>query len=175
MNRTAHIVLFTATFAVYLVMILWSLPRIAEGAGGLIPFDLRPSGYSFEDARTFLAALDADTIGFYRTVQHRLDAVYPALLAASLSAGLLWAWREIPRWIVVGFILIAVIGAAADYFENAMVSAMLAAGADALTPEVVAKANTATIAKAALTTLATVALLLGVLRRTWRRLRSNRR
>ncbi len=174
MNRTAHIVLFTATIAVYLAMILWSLPRIADGAGGLIPFDLRPSGYSFEDARTFLAALDGDTITFYKTVQHRLDFIYPALLAASLSAGLLWAWRGTARWIVVGFIAFAVFGAAADYLENANVGALLAAGADAITPEMVAKANSATIAKAALTTLATLALLVGLLRRAWRRLRSNR-
>lgn len=172
MNRIAHIALFAATLAIYLVMVLWSLPRIAEGAGGLFPFDLRPGGYSVDDARAFLAAIDAETTAFYLTTQHRLDLLYPALLATSLAAGLIWSWRGWPRWLVGGFILLGVLGAAADYTENARVAAMLRAGPEALTPEMVAAASTASLAKAGLTTLATLALIVGLLRRAWRRLRS---
>ena len=172
MNRTANIALFAATLAIYLVMVLWSLPRIAEGAGGLIPFDLRPGGYSVDETRMFLGAIDAETTAFYLTTQHRLDLLYPALLAASLAAGLIWSWSGWPRWLVGGFILLGVLGAATDYTENVRVAVMLRAGPEALTPKMVAAASTASLTKASLTTLATLALIVGLLQRAWRRLRS---
>ncbi|SMX24169.1 hypothetical protein [Boseongicola aestuarii] len=172
MNRTANIALFAATLVIYLVMVLWSLPRIAEGAGGLIPFDLRPGGYSVDEARAFLAAIDAETTVFYLTTQHRIDLLYPALLAASLAAGLIWSWRRGPRWLVGGFILLGVLGAVADYTENARVAVMLRAGPDALTVEMVDAASKASMAKAGLTTLATLALVVGLVRRARRRIRS---
>ena len=31
----------------YLTMVLWSLPLVSEMAGGGVPFDMRPGGYSF--------------------------------------------------------------------------------------------------------------------------------
>ena len=174
MNRAAHIALFAATLAVSLVMLLWSLPRIAEGAGGLLPLDLRPGGYTFEEARAFLAALDQDTVAFYLNVQHRLDMAYPALLAATLAAALIWDWRGPARWVIGGFVLLSVLGAAADYTENMRVAAMLNAGPDAITTEMVAAASRASVAKAGLTTLASIALLIGLLRRAWQRLRRGR-
>ncbi|RMF41238.1 MAG: hypothetical protein D6754_01455, partial [Alphaproteobacteria bacterium] len=76
--------LVLATGAVYLAMVLWSLPRITEATGGLMPFDLRPTGYSLAEARAFLAALDPATTRFYLDVQHSLDLIFPALLGATL-------------------------------------------------------------------------------------------
>lgn len=45
---------FSAAMAIYITMIWWSLPLIAEAAGGLAPFDMRPLGYTLKDARAFL-------------------------------------------------------------------------------------------------------------------------
>ena len=39
------------TITNYLLMILWSLPKISQMAGGRVPFDMRPGGYSFECQR----------------------------------------------------------------------------------------------------------------------------
>ena len=35
----------------YATMTLWTLPEIAQAAGGLPPFDMRPGGYDFDEAR----------------------------------------------------------------------------------------------------------------------------
>jgi hypothetical protein len=58
-NRIFWLVV-AATLGVYLVMVLWSIPRISAEAGGLPVFDLRPGGYTFEEARAFLAALSPE-------------------------------------------------------------------------------------------------------------------
>ena len=39
------------TVIVYLVIVLWSLPIVQGEADGLRPLDLRPLGYSGEEAR----------------------------------------------------------------------------------------------------------------------------
>ena len=75
MTRRAVMALFAATIGLYLVMLLWSLPKIAAEAGGLTPFDMRPGGYSLAEARAFLAALSPEGTAFYLGVQHRLDMV----------------------------------------------------------------------------------------------------
>ena len=46
---------FAAAMAIYIAMILWSLPVITEAAGGLAPFDMRPFGYTLADAQAFLS------------------------------------------------------------------------------------------------------------------------
>ena len=47
-------VIVAATVANYLIMILWSLPKVSEMAGGGVPFDMRLGGYTFDDALDFL-------------------------------------------------------------------------------------------------------------------------
>ena len=54
--KRAFWVVFAAMVLVYCAMVLWSLPIIMKDANGLMPFDLRPGGYTTEDARAFLAA-----------------------------------------------------------------------------------------------------------------------
>jgi len=163
-------ILFVVTLVVYGVMVLWSLPRIAGAAGGLAPFDMRPTGYGFDEAKAFLAALSPDGSVFYLGVQEKLDSVYPALLAATLFfaiAALAPARLGIWRWVLA---LIAVPGAVFDYLENAAVSAMLAAGADGLTPAIVASADRWTVLKSAFTAVAMVTLVLFLVGRLVRRL-----
>lgn len=172
MRRAATLALFAATVGLYLVMVLWSLPKIAVAAGGLTPFDMRPGGYDFEAARAFLGALSDDGKRFYLGVQHRLDTLYPGLMALSLSVGLFWAWRDLSRWISVLFSAVAFAAAGFDYAENLRVAAMLGAGADGVTPDMVASASRASVGKAVLTSVAMVALLCGLVWRGWRRWRS---
>jgi hypothetical protein len=162
-------ILFAVTMAVYATIVGWSLPHISAAAGDLVPFDMRPGGYSFEDARAFLAALSPDGAAFYEAVQHRLDIFYPPLIALTLAwaiAALLprgwgiWCWA-------IGALAMPI--AALDYLENAAVSVMLQAGAAGLTPEMVASASGWTIAKSMLTTVAmSLVLLLLLVRLTFR-------
>lgn len=154
--------LFAITMAVYATIVAWSLPQISAAAGGLVPFDMRPGGYTFEDARTFLGALSPDGAAFYETIQHRLDIFYPPLISLTLAwaiAALLPRGWGLWRW-VIGALALPI--AAFDYLENAAVSAMLHAGPAGLTPEMAAGACTWTIAKSMLTT-ATMSLVLVLL------------
>lgn len=152
-------VVFAATLGVYLVMLAWTLPAITTAAGGLAPFDLRPTGYSFDEARVFLAALTPEGSTLYRGVQQRLDIAYPALLAATLVLAILLlspAGLGRWRWLLAAA---ALPGMVFDYLENAAVAAMLDGGAAALTPELAAAASRWTLLKSAFSTLAFTVLL----------------
>lgn len=150
--------LVAATGAIYAAMALWSLPQIAGEAGGLMPFDLRPFGYTETEAREFMHRLSDDGRAFYLSVQRRLDLAFPALLAATLA----WTafrlpppgWRAV-RWVLVGA---AIVGMVADYLENAAVAAMLSAAPEAVTAEQIAAASRWTLLKSL---GATVAMSLG--------------
>jgi hypothetical protein len=158
-RRIAFWILLVVTIAVYVVMVNWSLPLISEQANGLRPFDLKPIGYDYAEAKAFLAALTPEGADLYLRVQHTLDSLYPALLAATLFFAIvliapksLGAWR----WVIA---LIAIPGAVFDYLENAAVSAMIAAGPDGITEADVADASLWTVLKSAFTTIAFVVLL----------------
>ncbi|MFC3117406.1 hypothetical protein [Jhaorihella thermophila] len=149
-------------------MVLWTLPAIAAEAGGLLPFDLRPTGYSAEEARTFLAALSDEGRAIYAGPQRALDGVYPALLAAVLAGAVKALFRRGPLRVVL---MLAVLGGMlADYAENLRIAAMLAAGPEA-TDAMIEAASRATVTKSALTGAVMGLVLLALarrLRRKWR-------
>ena len=172
-RRAAFWTLFAVTAAVYFVMIFWSLPRIATAAGGAMPFDMRPLGYSFDDAKTFLGALTPEGSAFYLNVQHRLDAAYPALLAATLFfavRALAPGASPLPTLLA----LVALPGAVFDYLENSSVTVMLNAGASGLTPELTVRASLWTLLKSVFTTIAMLLLLAFAGAALWRRLFARR-
>lgn len=151
--------LVAATGAVYAAMALWSLPRISDAAGGLMPFDLRPLGYTETEAREFAQRLSDGGRAFYLTVQHRLDLAFPALLAATLT----WTALRLPPtgWRAVrGVLAVAAIGGmVADYAENAAVATLLSAAPEAVAAEQIAAASRWTVLKSL---GATLAMSLGV-------------
>ncbi len=167
-RRAAYWALLAVTLAVYGGMLGWSLPAIMRDAGGLMPFDLRPGGYTEEEARAFLAALGAEGRGLYLGAQQWLDLAYPALLAAVLIGA---AWMLIrPFWLRLAVILLALGGMTADYLENARVAEMLRH--DGSVPaELIAAASRATVAKSALTGLAMLAVCAGLVGAAWRKWR----
>jgi len=159
-------VLFAATLVLYGVIVLWSLPQISKAASGLPPFDLRPLGYSLDEATAFLAALSGEARDFYLGPQHWLDLFYPALLGATLIWSILWAFREFPLVLRGVLIMPAVAGAVFDWVENAQVAVLLRA--EIVAEAAVSAASFATVAKSMATTLAMVILLAGLARRGWR-------
>lgn len=158
-RRAAFWALIAATVAVYLAMVLWTLPRITGEAGGLLPFDLRPTGYSFDDARAFLAALSPEGTSLYLGAQHSLDSAYPALLAATLFFAILMAAPRRPAVLRTVMAMTAVPGMMFDYLENGAVARMLNLGTAGLTPEAVAGASRWTVLKSGFTSLAMLLLL----------------
>jgi hypothetical protein len=149
--------LVAATCAVYAAMIFGTIPAISDAAGGLAIFDMRPRGYPLAEAAAFLGALSAEGRALYLGAQHRLDAVFPGLLAVTA----VWAlWRltpDWPAWARVLLLALPVVASSFDYIENFRVAALLDGGA--VTAETVAAASRASVAKAALTTLAYTALI----------------
>lgn len=168
--KRAFWLVFLAMAAVYATMLLWTLPTISAAAGGLAPFDMRPLGYSFEQARAFLAALTEEGRKLYLDVQHRLDLVYPLLLAATLVLGCLLLTSSMPlRWLVIAP---ALLGMVFDYLENAAVADMLTAGHQQLTAELVAEASRWTLLKSLATTVAMLLVLALLLWRVFARRRA---
>jgi len=160
-------ILFAITLGVYAAMVLIFLPKIAAEAGGLTPFDMRPMGYTAIEARAFLAALSDAGREIYRGPQHRLDMVYPLLLALCLGWGavLLMSspiWRALICFAALG-------GMAADYVENMRVAVLLDLSPDAVTDAQIAAAARATVAKSALTTIAMIGICVALLGIAWHR------
>jgi len=165
-------VIFALTMAVYLTMVLWSLPRIAMMAGGITPFDMRPTGYSFDQAKAFLTALSPEGASFYLNVQHLLDAAYPAMLAVVLAVGALGLAARRARWLGILAGLAASLGAAFDYLENGAVRMMLLSDPDAISDQLAHQASQWTVLKSACTTVAmslVLVLIIWSLVQKWQR------
>ncbi len=160
---------FLAGVGVYAAMLLWTLPAITEAAGGLMPFDMRPYGYTHTEAVNFLAALTPDGLALYLGPQAWLDRAYPALLGLFLA----WSFLRLGPGTLLRVVLVvaALAGAGFDYLENMRVHAMLLAGPQGTTETMAQAASLATVLKSGLVTFCLTALLLLVLWRGWRRLR----
>lgn len=159
-------VFVAAMLVPWLVMNLWTAPRIEELAGGARLLEMRLTGYSFEEARDFVAAIGDEGARFYLDVQLWLDMAFPPLLGAVLFLGYRWLFPGLPGR-VIGTISLGSI--AVDYLENAAIAAMLRSGADGMTPQMVATANFWTTTKWSLAFVGAVTLLVGIALRLRRR------
>jgi len=144
------------TVATYLTMVLWSLPLIAEMADGRAPFDMRPGGYSFDEAMAFLNAIDDVGRDFYLDTQQFLDSFYPALFVISVAIPLA---HLMPRYLGWPLAMLAIGAGTFDYLENGAVAIMLSTEPDELTETMVSTASTWTLAKSILTTVVSLALV----------------
>ncbi len=160
-----------AAGAVYLAMLAWSLPHLTALAGGLPMFDMRPGGYSGDEARALLAALGDDGRAFYLNVQHRLDAVFPALEALALSLSFP---RLFPRLVSRVLIAVSLAAAAFDWLENVAVADLLRADPLAVTAPMIAVASRWSVLKSGCVSVAMTALLVGLGLALWRRVRVGR-
>lgn len=149
--------------SIYLLMINMTLANL-EAISGLIPFDMRPLGYSHAEALTLLSALGADGRAYYLSHQIPLDTVYPALLALTLMGAICWIGQRLPsRTLVRAGVALSLGAAAFDYAENLAICAMIWNGPSPSVSLVFA-ASAATIAKSVLTSLAvSLTLLLGAM------------
>ena len=108
-----------ATIAICLVMNFALIPRIEAGAS-MRCFDMCATGYTIEQARTFVSTLPADNMRIYTQVQLPLDFVYPICYTAFFC--LLWVvLHGKANW----FLLAPAALAATDYVENSLVLTML--------------------------------------------------
>ncbi len=148
----------------YVIMIGWSLPRLFAGAQNLPPFDLRPRGYGYADAKAYLVVLGPKNIAFYVGVQLKLDMAFPLFQTLATA----WAiYRLTPAsWSIWrhGLAATTLPGMIFDYQENWQIGNMLAIGADALPRDLVAQASMASQLKAVFVTIATSILMILIIR-----------
>jgi hypothetical protein len=177
---SGHVFVFmVVNIALWAYMAFWSYPYLRRISGGLAPFDLRPFGYSVEEARALLFALSQIGRDYYANIQLSLDNAFPATYA--LSRGLLLLWltlpgrtsnRPIPWGPRLAVLALPTVTAAFDYLENDGIAAMLAAGPQ-VDADVVARASLWTQVKsfAALVTELTCVILAAIafMRRRHRR------
>jgi hypothetical protein len=149
-------VLVAATVTNYLVMVLWSLPQVSEMAGGGLPFDMRPSGYTFDEARVFLTVITDAGRDFYLNTQQLLDLFYPTLFAITVAIPLA---HLVPRYWGWTLAALAIAAGILDHLENSAVAVMLRVEPDALTEAMVSTASNWSLAKSISTTISLVALL----------------
>ena len=136
-----------------------------------MPFDLRPMGYSLDDAQAFLSALGDVGRAQYQGPQRSLDLVYPCLMGASLA---LAAWLFTPRFWALPVITLAVLAAGFDLAENRAVAELLVLGADGIDVQDVTRASQASLLKSVATMLAMLILLVGLGHAFWRRRQARR-
>ena len=146
----------------YLVMVLWSLPQITGMAGDQVPFDMRPTGYSYRDAIGFLNAINASGRDFYLNTQQLFDTFYPTLFAVSVAAPLI---HLMPRYLGWPAAVLAIGAAAFDYLENSAVATMLKAEPTEISEVMVSTVSNFTLAKSVLTTVVLLILFVVLGRR----------
>ncbi|MEM7283749.1 MAG: hypothetical protein AAF438_19210 [Pseudomonadota bacterium] len=150
-------VVVAAAVTNYLIMVLWSLPLVSEMADGGVPFDMRPGGYSFDDALVFLSIIDDAGREFYLDTQQLLDLFYPTLFAITVAIPLV---RFVPRHWGWTLAAIAIAAGVFDYLENGAVAVLLTTEPESVTETMVFTASNWTLAKSISTTIASVALLI---------------
>jgi hypothetical protein len=114
------------------VMFFGPLAHLAHLAGGMTPFDIRPKGYSYTEARAFLEAIGEQGRRYYFSPELVIDTFYPPLYAVSRGLALWWLTmpgrvREAPLPLRIRCALIAVpiLMASLDLFENGCIALML--------------------------------------------------
>lgn len=126
-SRLVVITLFGAAFLVYVVMLSITVPTLREFSGGLEIFDLSPLTFDRAEALALLDALGSKGRTYYLWRQIPLDLLYPALMGAALSTGIV-ATRAYAGWKHSVFRVlpfVPVIAAGLDYVENAHVITLL--------------------------------------------------
>jgi len=120
-------VLFIVTMAVYLTMLLYSIPAVISFAPDMILFDLSPTGYTPDYAASLLEALGPEGRAAYLTLQLPLDFLYPGLFAITYSLLLTWLFSKgaEPGSRIFYFSLVPMLAGLFDYIENVFIVVML--------------------------------------------------
>jgi hypothetical protein len=125
-------VLLTASGLLWAVMFFGPLAHLSRQSGGMTPFDIRPWGYSYAEARAFLEAIGAQGRAYYASPELILDAFSPPLYAVSRGLALWWLTTPgrigkapVPLKVRWALIAVPILMATLDVVENALVAVML--------------------------------------------------
>jgi hypothetical protein len=152
-SGTVVAALLVGNGVLWAVMFFGTLAHLQALAGGAAPFDIRPLGYSYEQARAFLEAIGEPGRAYYLRPQLVLDAIYPPFYAVSRALALWWltmpgrlydgAAPQRWRWTLVAMPIAMAIF---DSVENICIAKMLGSWPD-LSPGLVQVSSLATRVK----------------------------
>lgn len=108
---------------IYGIMIFITMPKLQAGVNGLPVFDMRPMGYTYEEANELLGLMDIKTKEFYQNIQLPLDIIYPFFLA--LYSALFYIKISKIKFIKSIGIFISCLVCIFDYCENIGIFIML--------------------------------------------------
>lgn len=153
---------FILTMAVYLLMLLYTIPKVENFAPGIALFDLSPAGYSYQHAASLLETLGETGRSVYLYQQLPADFIYPGLFAISYSLLLIWLFAKSfkPDSKIFYLAIVPVFGGLFDYLENVCIVLMIKSFPD-LSGELVAIASTFSILKSVFTTAFFLLLFVG--------------
>ena len=156
------LLLLVPTMAVYLLMLLVTIPRVQSYAADSALFDLSPGGYSHADAMTLLQSLGDAGREAYLFPQLALDFVYPGLFAICFSLMLIWVYSpRIQAQPKLGYLaLLPVFGGLFDYLENVLIIRMISTFPD-VSEGLVSAASGFTLLKSGFSTVSFLLLGLG--------------
>ena len=153
------------SLAVYLVMLVHTIPGVQSYAPGMKIFDLSPGGYLYEYAIELFSALGDEGRKKYLNTQLPLDFIYPALFA--ISSALLLTWLFLKRYDkhskVFYFCFVPIFAGLFDYLENIQIVIMILNFPDISNAQVFLS-SICTMAKSGLTTIFFLLLLFATIR-----------
>ena len=156
------LMLFVVTMAVYLLMLLVTIPRVQGYAPDTALFDLSPTGYTHSQALTLLESLSHAGREAYLFPQLALDFVYPGLFAICYSLTLFWVYskRVQPNSKLWYLAFLPALGGLFDYVENILIIQMITTFPD-VAEGLVSASSGFTLLKSAFSTASFLLLGLG--------------
>ncbi|MEJ2108693.1 MAG: hypothetical protein P8Z37_02045 [Acidobacteriota bacterium] len=166
------LILFVVTLAVYLIMLLHTIPSVVQQAPELKLFDMSPYGYTTDYAEKLLTGMGPAGREDYLHLQLPIDFVYPGLFAITYTMMLIWLFKKTfdaeSKIFLMAFI--PAVAGFFDYMENLGVMGMLHSY-PTVDPDVVHMASAFSVAKSAFTVAFYLLLLYGLLRFLLKRVR----
>lgn len=158
------LIAFLAAQAVYIYMILVSIPAVSSYAGGLQLLDVKPLGYDYAYVETLMDKLGPEGRLAYKTQQIPVDMVYPILFGIALSLLMAYVLKrlipeESPLFVIC---FLPFLAAALDYLENFGILKILNEF-PSFSPDQVATLSQLTVWKSVITTLVFLIIIPSVL------------
>ena len=158
------LLMFFITMAVYLVILLYTIPAVTAQAPEMKLFDMSPGGYDLLYAKKLLNSIGPAGRETYIKRQLPIDFIYPGLFAVTYTLMLVWlfAKRFDGNSKVFFLALVPAIAGLFDYFENIGIIIMLSSYPN-IAPLVVQVSSLFSIIKSMLTVAFYLLFLFGFL------------
>ncbi len=118
-NLKIIILTFSISTAVYLIMIMGTIPHIERSVGGMKIFDLSPMGYSHDYTVTLMGMMSEEIKNYYKYFQIPLDFIYPLAIGLFSLFSLAFMNNRVGFW--GWFYIFPIFGCVFDYLENIFV------------------------------------------------------